>query len=136
MGVGLRVFGTGDQHLSVGENALQFGDERNGAAFALVDGLNAESLGHGFQRVLGGHGSRVHGPAHAVFAAFDSDLGTERRVGFEECSQCFLRFFRALGGRGAQRQTEAGLRGDHVEGSLDRVGIEADHGHGRLGPQA
>ena len=43
MGVGLRVFGTGDQHLSVGENALQFGDERNGAAFALVDGLNAEN---------------------------------------------------------------------------------------------
>ena len=136
MCVGLRVFGASDQHLSRREDALQFGNERDGAALTLVNGFHTERLGHGFQRILGGDGGRVHGPTHAVFATLDSDLGTERRVGFKERGQGFLCFFRALGGRGTQRQTETSLRGHHIEGAFDRVRVEADHGHGRLGPQA
>ncbi len=34
-----------------------------------------------------------------------------------------LTVLRALGGRGTQRQTETSLRGNHIEGALDRVRV-------------
>ena len=42
--VGLRVFRPGHQHLRLREDALQFGDERDGTTLTLVDRFDAERL--------------------------------------------------------------------------------------------
>lgn len=106
MRVGLRILRTGDQHLRLREDALQFRNERDGATLALVDRSHTERFLHGVHGVLGGLSVRIHGPAHAVVELVDPHFGTERRMLHHELGQRLLGLFRALVRRGAQAQTE------------------------------
>ena len=78
--VGLGVFGARHEHLRMGEDALQLGDERDGAAFALVHRIDTKGLTQRLLGVAGGLALRVHGPAHALIERRDMNFGTEGRM--------------------------------------------------------
>ena len=120
----------------MGEDALQFGDERDGATFALVHRIDAKGLTQRLLGVTGGLALRVHGPAHALVERRDMDLGAERRMRFKERHHCLHRGVRLLSGGHAQADAEPCFGADHIERPVHGVRVEADDRGTRLGPQA